>query len=689
MTWFRPLGRPPFYTAVDTRPPGRVLEISSRSSQQLGRDLSAMNLRAAGDPRGRTVEAVYQAAKCYGDGGPDDAHCESGYAAKRRDRERRRAGPLAGFEHEGVRWRTDTGSAFYDRLWARSALAGRGEAVVARLQEYDAFSDQFHRPGAVACQAKAAAIAAGMGLARLRAALEEPAAWLRHLDGRDAGPPSPPAPAPAAPPARIYAGIGSRTTPPAVLDTMETIAKAMARHGWTLRSGAAAGADSAFEAGARQRGGPREIWLPWPGFNGHGSPHVGRNSGPNRDRARQCHPAWHALSDAAQKLMVRNVHQILGPEPGQSPAADLVLCWTPGGSGRGGTGMAIRLAERHGIPVVDLGTGDAGELARSVARAQARGLPADVAEMVTAGREPDPAAVTTTGTARGAARPAPDTYRILVTGDVTDAETGILERELERIAADKGPVAVMAGEGRAAAAAAAWAGRNGHPTIGTPAGEWGRPESPVLRASRTLAARPDLVLECGGDWDPYRQTVRNAAETEQVPVQRCEEIGRRPTGVEHHASAIRAERERPRPKPEAPEPRPRPRPRSRYHRVDACAADLAEPSRRIVRAAARRHRTTDPETIRRALFIVNSDKRDTLIQAADWTTLDRAEHDPLGVLTRGAGPEELAQAARVARSIATALARAGLEKTEWRNPERAPEGTRQRVIAAAGRPLAR
>ena len=682
MTWFRPLGKSPFYTTVATRPPGRVLEISSRSPQELGRDLSAMNLRAAGDPRERTVEAVYQAAKCYGAGGPDTAHCTSGYAAKRRDRERRRGGPLAGFEHEGLRWKTPTGSAFYDWLWTRSALASRGEAVVARLQEYDAFSDQFHRPGAVACQAKAAAIAAGMGIRRLRTALEQPAAWLSHLNGREADPPASPEPAVAQAPARIYAGVGSRTTPAAVLDTMETVAEAMARHGWTLRSGAAAGADSAFEAGAIQGGGSREIWLPWPGFNGReddGSTRLGRNSGANRDRARQCHPTWHTLSDAAQKLMVRNVHQILGPEPGHSPAADLVLCWSPGGSGRGGTGMAIRLAERHRIPVVDLGAADV-EIERSIARARARGLPDDVATRITAGRT------------RSAAQPGPRTYRILVTGSVTDAETATLEQDLDGIAAAKDRVAVIVGEGRAADVAVAWAARRGHPTIAPPPGESTRPESPVVRAAQPLAARPDLVLECGGDWDPYRQAARNAAEAGQVPVRSCEGIAKRPTGVEHHAEAVRAERERPKPKPDTPAPRRRPRPRGRYLQVDAYVADqlrLTEPSGRIVRAAARRHGATAPDTIRRALFITASGKRRTLLRAAHWTTSDRLEHDPLGVLTRGADRDELTLAARVARTIVTALARAGLQKTESRNPEPSTEGTRQRAVAAAEPPLAR
>ena len=198
MTWFRPAPHPPFYSAVEYGRPRRTLEISSRSADRLGRDLSAMNLPADGDPHGRLVEAVYQAAKCYGDGGPDTHLSRSGYEAKHHDRERRRQGPLAGFRHEGRQWPPETGSAFYDWLWTRSALRHCGHGVVERLQRYDGFTDQFHRPGAVACQAKTAAIVAGMGLSMARAAIETPEAWLSHVGGRAA--PAPPAPAPAVPP---------------------------------------------------------------------------------------------------------------------------------------------------------------------------------------------------------------------------------------------------------------------------------------------------------------------------------------------------------------------------------------------------------------------------------------------------------------------------------------------------------
>ena len=48
---------------------------------------------------------------------------------------------------------------------------------------------------------------------------------------------------------KYYAGIGSRLTPAPVLDLMNRIATHLVKKGWTLRSGGADGADTAFASG--------------------------------------------------------------------------------------------------------------------------------------------------------------------------------------------------------------------------------------------------------------------------------------------------------------------------------------------------------------------------------------------------------------------------------------------------------
>lgn len=154
---------------------------------------------------------------------------------------------------------------------------------------------------------------------------------------------------------KAYAGIGSRRTPAHILDVMTVLAAELYELGWTLRSGCAEGADTAFEEGAGERA---ELFLPWTNFNGRHGSQVKREY-PQHEAypiAANFHPAWNKLSAGAQSLHARNVHQILGPDvtlplPERSR---FVICWTPGASGGGGTGQALRIARAYDIPIFDL-----------------------------------------------------------------------------------------------------------------------------------------------------------------------------------------------------------------------------------------------------------------------------------------------------------------------------------------------
>lgn len=163
---------------------------------------------------------------------------------------------------------------------------------------------------------------------------------------------------------KVYAGIGSRETPVHVLATMRAVAKHLAGLGWTLRSGGADGADSAFEDGARDVGGECEIWLPWPGFNGRTSTLL-----PSPEAftlASEHHPAWARLGRGPRALHARNGHQVLGRD--LASPVDFIVCWTKDGKRGGGTGQALRLAAAQGIAIFDLGTDDGLERLRAQAR---------------------------------------------------------------------------------------------------------------------------------------------------------------------------------------------------------------------------------------------------------------------------------------------------------------------------------
>ena len=137
---------------------------------------------------------------------------------------------------------------------------------------------------------------------------------------------------------KFYAGIGSRETPPEVLKIMTEIAAAFSNEGYTLRSGGAVGADIAFERGATER----EI------LRAHDT-----DSHPEWvDHASGFHPAWDKCSNYAKKLHARNSAIILGK--GLDAPVSFVVCWTKDGKATGGTGQALRIAERLSIPIFNL-----------------------------------------------------------------------------------------------------------------------------------------------------------------------------------------------------------------------------------------------------------------------------------------------------------------------------------------------
>lgn len=158
-----------------------------------------------------------------------------------------------------------------------------------------------------------------------------------------------------------YSGVGSRETPLAAMNLLSALAASLGKKGYILRSGAAEGADSAFEKGCDAVQGKKEIYLPWKGFNQHTTGIYQLPTDSDHERiASELHPAWSKLSQGAKKLHTRNVAQILGADC-ETPSL-MCVCYTDDGVEHhskvtyktGGTGTAIRLASQRGIPVFNL-----------------------------------------------------------------------------------------------------------------------------------------------------------------------------------------------------------------------------------------------------------------------------------------------------------------------------------------------
>lgn len=169
---------------------------------------------------------------------------------------------------------------------------------------------------------------------------------------------------------RAYSGIGSRETPPEICAAMNSIGGGLAERGFMLRSGGADGADLAFEqvspgVAASETDRPREIYVPWKGFNlpdhlKSSDKRLFPGNGPDQreitaraqEIAKRAHPAWDRCSNGARSLHTRNVHQVMGMKL-DSPVR-FVVAWTKDGGPTGGTGQAIRIANELNIPVLNI-----------------------------------------------------------------------------------------------------------------------------------------------------------------------------------------------------------------------------------------------------------------------------------------------------------------------------------------------
>lgn len=146
---------------------------------------------------------------------------------------------------------------------------------------------------------------------------------------------------------RSYSGIGSRQCPEDLKPKIKLLVELLNNKEFVLRSGGADGADMFFEEYANKK----EIFLPWPNFNGNNS-QLNDVCERAMKLASKFHPAWNKLKHGAKKLIARNGYQVLGKS--LNDPVEFVLCWTPDGKVIGGTAQAIKIANYCHIPVFNL-----------------------------------------------------------------------------------------------------------------------------------------------------------------------------------------------------------------------------------------------------------------------------------------------------------------------------------------------
>ena len=141
-------------------PEARVLEVSSRSEEQLGVHLSAFNLMmTCGNGARMSVESAFQGSKVFEQGGPyRDLWNKSPRDAKR-DSRLRSSGNIIAFQFGEKRFNSEPKTFFYNWLYIHTLTQEGNEDLAELVLAYDAFTDiEFNPKRSLNCQAEAAAI---------------------------------------------------------------------------------------------------------------------------------------------------------------------------------------------------------------------------------------------------------------------------------------------------------------------------------------------------------------------------------------------------------------------------------------------------------------------------------------------------------------------------------------------------
>lgn len=129
------------------------LEISTKSEDELGRSLSAFNLKLDGT----YLENVFQSSKVFEHGGPYTDLLNVPPKEAKGDERLRNSGRLIAFQYNGIRFALEPKTAFYDYIYLKAVLASHID--YSGLLQFNGFTDiEFNPKRSLNTQARSVAI---------------------------------------------------------------------------------------------------------------------------------------------------------------------------------------------------------------------------------------------------------------------------------------------------------------------------------------------------------------------------------------------------------------------------------------------------------------------------------------------------------------------------------------------------
>jgi hypothetical protein len=137
----------------------KILEVSSKSPNPLGVELSAFNLKFTTKKHQITlsVESAFQGSKVFERGGPYVDLYEAPSREAKLDERLKSSGRLVGFRFFGIEWPLVPATAFYDYVYI--CTLQKNPELSKAILDYDAFTDiEFNPERSINCQAYSLAL---------------------------------------------------------------------------------------------------------------------------------------------------------------------------------------------------------------------------------------------------------------------------------------------------------------------------------------------------------------------------------------------------------------------------------------------------------------------------------------------------------------------------------------------------
>ncbi len=151
---------------LNSYPDRKPLEISSKSTMNLGISLSAFNLTLTNNTKTFSVECAFQGSKVFENGGPYIDLFDKTSKEAKKDERLKTSGNLIRFQYQNNDYPLEPKDFFYNWLYI-NALSQNKE-LTQQLLCYDSFSDiEFNPQKSINCQAKAAAAFVGLSTQHL------------------------------------------------------------------------------------------------------------------------------------------------------------------------------------------------------------------------------------------------------------------------------------------------------------------------------------------------------------------------------------------------------------------------------------------------------------------------------------------------------------------------------------------